>query len=97
MEILKTVNENKITLCLCGRLDTNTASSLENAVAELDLTNDIILDCSKLEYISSAGLRVLLLLQKKVNNVSSLTLVNVIDDVREVLDMTGFSSILNIK
>lgn len=98
MEILKNKLDGALSLSLIGRLDTNTASTLESAINDIDTKVDVILDCEKLEYVSSAGLRVLLLTQKRVGNtISSLTLINVIDDVKEVLDMTGFSSILNIK
>lgn len=98
MEILKKQDNQIITLSLIGRLDTNTAGSLETAINELESNVELILDCEKLEYVSSAGLRVLLLIQKRVNNgISKFTLINVIEEVKEVLDMTGFSTILNIK
>lgn len=97
MEVLKTVNGQDVTLSLIGRLDTNTAHILEEAISDLNDVN-LVLNCEKLEYVSSAGLRVLLVIQKRVNNgILSLVLENVIDDVEEVLDMTGFSSILNIR
>ena len=97
MEILKKIDNSTVTLSLIGRLDTNTASELEAAIHEINLV-DLILDCEKLEYVSSAGLRVLLLIQKKVNNsIKSFTLTNVCEDVKEVLHMTGFLSIINIK
>jgi anti-anti-sigma factor len=98
MEILKKQDNQIITLSLIGRLDTNTAGSLETAINELETNAELILDCEKLEYVSSAGLRVLLLMQKRVNNgIAKFTLINVIEEVKEVLDMTGFSTILNIK
>lgn len=97
MQILKTVNEQNVTLTLIGRLDTNTAVLLEDEVKELDKVH-LVLNLEKLDYVSSAGLRVLLLIQKRVNNgLLSFTLENVLEDVMEVLDMTGFSTILNIK
>ena len=97
MEILKKIDNSTVTLSLIGRLDTNTASELEAAIHEINSV-DLILDCEKLEYVSSAGLRVLLLIQKKVNNsIKSFTLINVCEDVKEVLHMTGFLSIINIK
>lgn len=97
MEVLKTVNGQDVTLSLIGRLDTNTAHILEEAISDLNDVN-LVLNCEKLEYVSSAGLRVLLVIQKRVNNgILSLVLENVIEDVEEVLDMTGFSSILNIR
>ena len=98
MEILKKQDNQIITLSLIGRLDTNTAGSLETAINELETNVELILECEKLEYVSSAGLRVLLLIQKRVNNgIAKFTLINVIEEVKEVLDMTGFSTILNIK
>ena len=98
MEILKKQDNQIITLSLIGRLDTNTAGSLETAINELETNVELILECEKLEYVSSAGLRVLLLIQKRVNNgIAKFTLINVIEEVKEVLDMTGFSIILNIK
>lgn len=97
MEILKKIDNSTITLSLIGRLDTNTASELEAAIHEINSV-DLILDCEKLEYVSSAGLRVLLLIQKKVNNsIKSFALTNVCEDVKEVLHMTGFLSIINVK
>jgi anti-anti-sigma factor len=97
MEIQKKIDNSIVTLSLIGRLDTNTASELEAAIHEINSV-DLILDCEKLEYVSSAGLRVLLLIQKKVNNsIKSFTLTNVCEDVKEVLHMTGFLSIINIK
>jgi anti-anti-sigma factor len=97
MERLKKIDNSTVTLSLIGRLDTNTASELEAAIHEINSV-DLILDCEKLEYVSSAGLRVLLLIQKKVNNsIKSFNLTNVCEDVKEVLHMTGFLSIINIK
>lgn len=98
MEINKTINGNVVTLEINGRLDTNTAPNLEACIAEVNEGMDLVLNLANLEYVSSAGLRVLLLIQKRVGStLNSFVLENVCEDVKEVLDMTGFSSILNIK
>lgn len=97
MEIIKTVNDNVVRLTLVGRLDTNTSPILEKEIDALNQSVDLVLDCKQLDYVSSAGLRILLVAQKKMSVIGSLTLENVLEDVMEVLDMTGFSTILNIK
>lgn len=98
MEINKTINGNVVTLEINGRLDTNTSPNLEASIAEVGEGMDLVLNLANLEYVSSAGLRVLLLIQKRVGStLNSFVLENVCEDVKEVLDMTGFSSILNIR
>ncbi len=91
-------NNETVTLIIEGRLDTTTAPTLEKTINELpsDMT-DLILDMTSLEYISSAGLRVLLGTQKKMSKIGSLKLLNVCDAVMEVLEMTGFADILVIE
>lgn len=88
-----------LTLTLSGRLDTNTAPELEKTIAaECGGVTSLEIDMEKLEYISSAGLRVLLAAKKQMDKVSgTLTIYNVCDDIMEVLDMTVFSDILTIK
>ena len=91
-------SEKEVTLALAGRLDTNTAPSLEEAIAGLgEQVTDLTLDMEGLEYISSAGLRVLLSTHKTFAGKGSLTICHVCDDIREVFDITGFSDILNIQ
>lgn len=98
MEILKTKNENAMTLALSGRLDTTTAPQLEAELSDaLEGVTKLALDFEKLEYISSAGLRVLLAAQKTMNKQGSMVLKNVCEDIREVFDITGFSDILTIE
>ncbi len=97
MEIIKELNDKTLVLRLNGRLDTNTSSSLELLSNELDDITKLILDFNKLEYVSSAGLRVLLSFQKIMNNKGSMELINVNSDIYEILEMTGFTSILNIR
>ena len=91
-------NDNTISLIIEGRLDTTTAPTLEKTINELPSdVNELILVMTSLEYISSAGLRVLLGAQKKMSKIGSMKLVNVCDAVMEVLEMTGFSDILTIE
>ena len=98
MDILKTQNGTSLTVALEGRLDTTTAPTLEAELAEsLDGVTDLVLDFAKLDYISSAGLRVLLATQKKMNKQGKMTVKNVNDDIREVFEITGFCDILTIE
>lgn len=87
-----------VTLTIDGRLDTTTAPLLEKEIAELsEDTKDLVLDVTALEYVSSAGLRVLLGAQKKMNKVGTMKLIGVCDAVMEVFEMTGFADILVIE
>ncbi|MCI6421446.1 MAG: STAS domain-containing protein [Blautia sp.] len=91
-------NNETLTLKIEGRLDTTTAPVLEQTIQEeADAVKDLILDMEKLNYISSAGLRVLLATQKKMNKIGTLRLINVCDAVMEVFEMTGFADILVIE
>lgn len=90
--------ENGVTFVLDGRLDTVTAPQLEKQLDEtIENAASIVLDLEKLEYISSAGLRVLLKAQKAMKNEKSLKLKNVGDAVMEVLEITGFADFLDIE
>ena len=85
-----------LNIALDGRLDTTSAPELDSFIAKnYDGTGSIVIDCKKLAYISSAGLRVLLATQKKAK--SALKLVNVCELVMEVFEMTGFADILVIE
>ena len=96
LEIKKNVDE--ITLEVNGRLDTITAPALDNTINEnIADAKSLILDFKCLEYISSAGLRVLLSTQKKMQQVGSMKLINVCEEVMEVFEMTGFADILTIE
>ena len=87
-----------LTMKLGGRLDTTTAPELEKAFEEnMDVSKDLILDMKELEYISSAGLRVLLAAQKKMNQAGKMKLTGVSDEVMEGFEITGFSDILTIE
>ena len=98
MTIERNVNGTVITLKIVGRLDTSTAPALEMAID--DCTADIkelILDCSALEYVSSAGLRVILKAQKKMTVQGSMKLIGVNETIMEIFDITGFADILTIE
>ena len=88
----------KLTLTIEGRIDTTTAPSLETVINSMDSNvKELVLDMKGVEYISSAGLRILLAAQKKMNKVGSLKLTGVCDAVMEVFEMTGFADILEIE
>ena len=99
MNISKTQNGEKTTLTLSGRLDTTTAPILQEAlIPELDTAKHIELDFTELAYVSSAGLRVLLMGEKTAKaKGGKQTLVNVSAEIMEVFDMTGFTEILHIE
>ncbi len=98
MRIEKTDNGTALTIALEGRLDTTTAPELEKEIkASLNGITDLKFDLEKLEYISSAGLRVLLSAQKIMNKQGSMKLSGVNDVVMEVFEVTGFADILTIE
>ena len=89
-------NGGALSIALIGRLDTNTAPELDSFLnGNLEGTDSLVINCEKLEYISSAGLRVLLSAQKKMKSAMKLT--NVCELVMEVFEMTGFADILVIE
>ena len=91
-------NADETTIEIVGRLDTTTAPVLDKTINEdLGETKSLILDLKGLEYISSAGLRVLLGAQKKMQAVGSMKVINVCEAVMEVFEMTGFADILTIE
>lgn len=86
------------TIAVSGRMDTVSAPQLEDAIEQnADAVQAVILDLQALTYTSSAGLRVLLRAQKRIGTSGSLTLRHVQPDVMDVLEMTGFDSILTIE
>ena len=96
IEIKKSANETIIEVS--GRLDTITAPALEKTIGEnICGVQSLVLDFKGLEYISSAGLRVILAAQKKMQSQGSMKLIGVCDDVMEVFEMTGFADILTIE
>lgn len=98
MDISKVKNGSDLKVTLSGRLDTMTAPELEAALEDdMDGVEDLTFDFDGIEYISSAGLRVLLAAQKTMNRQGEMKLINVRDVVMDVFDMTGFSDILNIE
>lgn len=99
MEITVSANENATTLAVVGSIDTNTAPQLEAAVGSaLEASENIVFDLAELEYISSAGLRVVLATQKTVaKTAGSFVLRNMQPSVKEVFDITGLSSVLTIE
>lgn len=91
-------NNNELTVSLEGRLDTVTAPSLEEELkANLDGIQELVLDFQALEYISSAGLRVLLMAQKTMNKQGSMVIRNVNETIAEVFEITGFADMLTIE
>ena len=83
---------------IVGRLDTTTAPSLEKTLNDdMGDTKNLILDLKGLEYISSAGLRVLLAAQKKMQQVGAMKVINVCEEVMEVFEITGFADIFTIE
>lgn len=98
MEIKKVSEGSALTVCLSGRLDAVTALELDkNLKAELSNVSTLTIDLADLEYIASAGLRILLKIQKRMDKQGSMKIRNIRDNVREVLDMTGFSNFLTIE
>jgi anti-anti-sigma factor len=99
MNINKTQNGEKIIYTLSGRLDTTTAPKLQQIlIPEFDNFKQVELDFAELAYVSSAGLRVLLMGEKTAKaKGGTMTLVNVSEEITEVFEMTGFSDILHIE
>ena len=98
MIIEKLLNGEQATLVVVGRLDTQTAPELEKAVdSVVGNINELTFDMTGLEYVSSAGLRVILKAQKIMNAKGSMKLTGVNDSIMEVFDITGFLDILTIE
>lgn len=98
MNVKKDLNGTTMTVNVEGRLDTTTAPELEGELKDsLNEVKDLIFDFSKLEYISSAGLRVLLSTQKVMNKQGTMVVTNINDTISEVFEVTGFNDILTIK
>ena len=98
MTINKTLNGDALTIALEGRLDTTTAPELEQELKNsLDGVTDLTLDLAKLDYISSAGLRVLLSAHKTMMKQGQMKVTNASEIVKAVFEVTGFCDILNIE
>ena len=97
LNIKKNVEGAKAAVALEGRLDTVTSPSLEKELASLEGVTELVLDFSALDYISSAGLRVLLSAQKAMSKQGKMTICHVNDTIMEIFEVTGFSDILTIE
>lgn len=98
MTIDKQLNGSELTLALTGRLDTTTAPELEAVIKEnITGVTNLVMDFAGLEYISSAGLRVILGAQKTMNKQGEMVIRNVNETINEVFEITGFIDILTIE
>lgn len=98
MQIIKNQDGTTLTIAIEGRLDTATAPNFENEIRDsLDGIETLILDFYNLEYVSSAGLRVILTAQKIMNQQGNMKIQNVNEDIMDVFEITGFSDILTIE
>ena len=98
MKITKNMNGTNLTIALEGRLDTTTAPELEKALKDsIEAATELTLDFAALDYISSAGLRVLLSAHKTMSKKGGMKVINSNEMVREVFDVTGFADILDIE
>jgi anti-sigma B factor antagonist len=97
MTVTKNQNGTAVTLAVEGRLDTITAPDLEKEIQAISDATELTIDFAKLEYISSAGLRVLLSAHKTFAKKGGMIIINVNETVLEIFNVTGFEDILNIK
>ena len=98
LNLSKTIEDKSVKIALEGRLDTTTAPGLEAELKPaLEGVTSLIIDCEKLEYISSAGLRVLLAAQKIMNKQGEMKVTHVGEAIMEIFEVTGFSDILTIE
>ena len=98
MTIEKNLNGTELTVTIVGRLDTTTAPQLEASLKEsFEGVTKLILDFAELEYLSSAGLRVLLATQKVMNKQGEMIIRNVNETINEIFEVTGFIDILTIE
>ena len=98
MKITKNIEGTKLNIALAGRLDTMTAPELEAAIAgDIANVSSAVLDLAELEYVSSAGLRVILSMHKELLKKEGLVVKNSNETVSEVFEVTGFSDILTIE
>ena len=98
MEIIKKLEGKQLIIALVGELNTTTAPEFDKVIRnDLKGISSLILDFGKLEYLSSAGLRVLLLAQKTMNQQGNMVVRNVNSQILDIFEMTGFTSILTIE
>ena len=98
MQINKITENDTLTIALEGRLDTLTAPQLDAEIqGKLGGVKSLVFDFKKLDYLSSAGLRILLMAQKIMNKQGSMVVKNVSEVIQEIFDVTGFADILTIE
>ncbi|MEE1335150.1 STAS domain-containing protein [Methanobrevibacter sp.] len=98
MDLIKQYNEKELTVIVKDKIDTTTAPDFENEITdEMGKFDSLIIDFTDLEYISSAGLRVLVSTEKKLKPENIPSLIKVNDTIKEILVMSGFDKILNIE
>ncbi|WP_026495782.1 STAS domain-containing protein [Butyrivibrio sp. WCD3002] len=97
MTINKTANGSELLISVAGRLDTTTSPQLDDELKSLGGVEKLVFDFKELEYISSAGLRVLLSAQKLMNKQGSMVIKNVNETINEIFEVTGFVDILTIE
>ena len=98
MQINISKNDTALTICPVGRVDTVTAPELQAVVDEnIGGVTELVFDLEKLEYLSSAGLRVLMSAQKIMNKQGEMKLLNVNEDIMDILDMTGLTDVFDIE
>jgi len=100
MEVEINYSEEKTSICVIGRLDTVNAPVFEKQIKEVLESDmkDVTMDCRALEYISSSGLRLFLVMQKHANaKKGKLSIINMNTEIKSVFDMTGFTALFNIK
>ncbi|MBR5225704.1 MAG: STAS domain-containing protein [Clostridia bacterium] len=98
MKIEKTINGSAAVLKIAGALDTETAPELEALLrSEMAGIDDLTFDFEELDYVSSAGLRVIIFAQKMMNAVGKMKIIHVNDSIMEIFDITGFTTILTIE
>ena len=97
MTIKSKKEKNTMTISVKGRIDTATAPEFEKAVKAAQDITELIIDMDGLEYISSAGLRVLLYAHKSMNGKGTMKLVHVNESIMDILDITGFADVMTIE
>ena len=98
MVINQTRENDQLTVTVSGRLDTTTAPQLEAEMKDaLDDVKELVIDFSDLDYISSAGLRILLAIQKKMNKQGSMLVKGSNETIKEIFEVTGFTDILRLE
>ena len=97
LEIKNTLENGTVTAIISGRIDSTNAGEFDKGIELIDTAEKLILDVENLEYISSAGLRVILALQKTMSKKEGMKVCNVNSDIMEVFEITGFSDMLTIE